>query len=118
MHTDVGKDWLDNTQPSGVDLLSLFGIDLGLHRIDQVWLLRIHLDGEISARCGGFAQTTRLHRTGGAVFRVGMVDIIGSIAVGLVAGMAGQFLALWTAIHLLARIEREVSSGEETWLGV
>ena len=47
-----------------------------------------------------------------------MVDIIGAIAVDLVAGMAGQFFSLRTEIDLLAWIEREVSSGEETWLGV
>ena len=55
--TDVGEDRLDNAEPSGVDLLALIGIDLGLHRIDQGWRLRIHLDGKIPAGCGGFAQT-------------------------------------------------------------
>jgi hypothetical protein len=32
--------------------------------------------------------------------------------------MTGEFLALGTDIHLLARIEGEVSWSEETWLGV
>ena len=48
----------------------------------------------------------------------GMVDIIGAIAVGLIAGMAGQFFSVRTKIHLFGCIEREVSSGEGTWLGV
>jgi hypothetical protein len=30
MHTDVGKDRLDNAQPPGVYLLALFAIDLGM----------------------------------------------------------------------------------------
>lgn len=40
------------------------------------------------------------------------------MAVDLVAGMASQLIALRTAIHLFGRIEREVGSGKETWLGV
>jgi hypothetical protein len=116
--TDVGEDGFHDPKSSGIDLLALFGIDLGLHLIDQVRWLRIHRDRKIPAGCGGFAQAARLQRAGGAVFRAGMVDIIGAIAVGLVAGMAGQFFSLGTDIHLLARIEREVSGREETWLGV
>jgi hypothetical protein len=46
-----------------------------------------------------------------------MEHIIGSKAVGLVAGMAGQFFSLGTEINLFDWIEREVRSGEETWLG-
>ena len=95
-------------QPSGVDLLALFGIDLGFHRIDQVQRLRIHRHGKIPARCGGFAQAACLQRAGDAVFRAGMVNIIGAIAVDLVAGMAGQFFSLRTSIHLFVWIEREV----------
>ena len=117
-HTDVGKHRLDDSQTPGINALALIGIDLCLHRIDQVRLLRIHLDGEIPARCSCLTQTKGLDRAGGAVFRAGMVDIIGAITVGLVAGVTGQFFALRTAIHLFARIEREVSRGEETWLGV
>ncbi len=117
VHTDVGKDRLDKAQPSGIDLLSLFGIDLCLHLVDQVGL-RIHRDGKIPARCGCLAQTARLQGAGGAVFFAGMVDIIGSMAIGLVAGMTGELFALGTAIHLLARIEREVSRREEPWLDV
>ena len=33
VHTDVGKDRLDNAQSPGVDALSLLGVDLG-HRVD------------------------------------------------------------------------------------
>jgi hypothetical protein len=40
-----------------VDLLSLLGIDLGLHRIDQVGRLRSDWGGEVPARSRGFAQT-------------------------------------------------------------
>jgi len=66
MHTNVGKDRLDNTQTSGIDPFSLFGIYICLHLIDQVQLLCIHLDGKIPARCSCLAQTqqsaTQLHR--------------------------------------------------------
>ena len=116
VHTDVGKDRLDNAQSSGVDLLSLFGIDLSLHRIDQVGLLRIHWDGKIPARGRWFGQTACLQRTDGTVFHAGMVHIIGSIEVGLVAGMAGQFFPLRTQIHLFGWLEREVRCGKKTCL--
>ena len=68
-------------QPSGIDALALFTIDLGLHLIDQVRLLGIHLNGKIPARSIRLAQTARPQRTGGAVFDAGAVDIIGSMAV-------------------------------------
>ena len=118
LHTDVGKDRLDDSESSGIDLLALFSIDLCFHLVDQVRWLRIHRDRKIPAGCGGFAQTACLQRTGSAVFHTGMVHIIGTIAVDLVAGMTGQFLPLRTKIYLLARIEREVSCSKETWLGV
>ena len=57
MHADIGKDWLDNPQPPGVNALALLTIDLGFHRIDQVGWLRIHRHGKIPARGGGLAQT-------------------------------------------------------------
>ena len=47
-----------------------------------------------------------------------MVDIIGSIAIDLTSGMAGQFFSMRTKINLSGGIEREVSSAERTWLGV
>ena len=47
-----------------------------------------------------------------------MVDIIDSIAIDLVARMAGQFLPLRTQIHLFVRIEREVRNSEGTGLGI
>ena len=118
LHTDISEYRLDNAQTSGVDSLALFGIDLCLHRIEQIGWLRTHWHGKISARCGWLAQTTCSHWTGGAVLRAGMVNIIGSIAVGLVAGMTGQFLSLRTEVNLPDWIEREVRSGEETRLGV
>ena len=117
LHTDVGKDWFDNAEPSGVDLLSLIGIDLGLHLIDQVRRLRMHWDGKIPARGGWFAQTAHLQRTGGAVCDTGMVDIIGSMAVDLTAGMAGWFFPMWTTIDLSGLVEREVCRGELLRLG-
>ena len=116
--TDVGEDRFHDPQSPGINALALFTIDLGLHLVDQVRRLGIHWDGKIPARGGRFAQTPGFHRAGGAVFHTGMVNIIGAIAVGLVAGMTGQFLALRTNIDLLARIEREVSCREETGLGV
>ncbi len=58
LHTDVGKDRLDNPQPPGVDALALFTIDLGLHLIDQVRLLALHLNGKIAAYGIRLAQTT------------------------------------------------------------
>lgn len=57
VHTEIGKDRLDNSQPSGIDALALFGVDLGLHFVYQIWLLSIHLNGKIPARGGGLAQT-------------------------------------------------------------
>ena len=50
LDTDVGKDRLDDSQPSGINTLALFGIDLGLHRIDQVRRLTLDLNGKIPAR--------------------------------------------------------------------
>jgi len=116
VHTDIGKHRFDNAQASGVDPLALFGIDLGLHLLDDVRLLPIHLDGEIPAGGGRFAQTLRSQRAGGAIFFAGVVNIIGAIAVGLVAGMTGQFFSVRTEIHLLGGIEREGRRSEETWL--
>ena len=49
LHTDVGKDRLDNTQTSGIDALSLLGVYLCFHLINWIQLLGIHLDGKISA---------------------------------------------------------------------
>ena len=119
VHTDVGKDWFDNAQTSGVDLLALVGINLCLHLINQVRRLGIHGHGKIPAGCGWFAQTARSQRTGGAVLRAGMVDIIGSKAVGLVAGMAGQFFPMRAEINLFDWIEREIRNAKEprlrTW---
>jgi hypothetical protein len=80
--------------------------------------LRIHRDGKIPARCGGLAQATCLHKASGAVFRASTVEIIGAMAVDLVAGMAGQLLPVRAEINLFGRIEREVSYREAARLGV
>jgi len=45
-----------------------------------------------------------------------VVDIIGAIAVGLVAGMAGELLALGTNVNLVDRIKGEISGSEEIHL--
>ena len=49
----------------------------------------------------------------------GMVDIIGSIAVGLVVRVAGQFFSVRTEIDLLGRIKGKVRNAKEprleTW---
>lgn len=49
VHTDVGKDWFDNAEPSGINALALFTIDPGLHLIDQVGWLTLDLNGKIPA---------------------------------------------------------------------
>lgn len=33
VHTDIGKDWLHDAKPPGIDALALFSIDLRLHLI-------------------------------------------------------------------------------------
>ena len=65
LHTDVGEDWFHDPKSPGINALALFGIDLGLHCIDQVQWLRIHRHGKIYARCGGFAQAACLHGASG-----------------------------------------------------
>ena len=89
VHTDVGKDRLDDRQPSGIDALSFLAVDLRFHLIDQVRLLGIDLNGEVPARSIRLAQTTRPQRAGGTVCNACMVDIIDSMAVDLTSGMAG-----------------------------
>ena len=118
MNTDVGKDGLDNAQSSGIDFLSLLAVDLGFHKINQIRLTRVHLNGEIPARSIRLAQTARLQRTGSAVLRAGLVDIISAVTVALVARVAGQFFSLRTEIDLLAFIIRKIIRGEATGLGV
>ena len=50
LNADVGKDRLDNPQASGIDLLTLRGVYLCFHFIEQVRCLLIDPDGEIPAR--------------------------------------------------------------------
>ena len=68
MDTNVGKDRLDNGQPSRIDFLALHAVDLGFHQIDQVRLAGINLNGKIPARSVRLAQTARAQRTSRAVF--------------------------------------------------
>ena len=49
LHADVCKDRFHNAKSPGIDLLALFTIDLGLHLIDQVGGLALHLNGKIAA---------------------------------------------------------------------
>ena len=49
LHTDVGKDRLDNAQSSGIDALSLLGVHFCFHLINWIRLLGIHLGGKIPA---------------------------------------------------------------------
>ena len=114
LHTDVGKDRLHDRQPSGINALAHFTIDLGLHRIDQVWRLRVDRNGEVPARRRGLAQTARFDRTGSAILNAGMIHIIGSIAVDLVVRMTGQFFSLRAEINLLAGVKRKIRSVERT----
>ena len=116
--TEVGKDRLNNAQSSGIDSLALLAVDLGFHKINQVRLTRVDLNRKIPARSIRLAQTARLQRIGSAVFRAGVVDIIGAVTVALVARVAGQFFSLRTEIDLLAFIIRKIIGGEETGLGV
>mgnify|MGYP003379926480 CR=1 FL=1 len=118
LYTNIDKNRLNNCQASGINALALFTIDLRLHLIDQIRLLGIDLNGEIPARSIRLAQTARPQRTGGAVLDASVVDIIGSKAVALVAGMAGEFFSLRAEIDLFGGIEREVRRGEEAWFGV
>ena len=99
---------LHNPQPPGVDALAIFAVDLCLHFIDQVGWLVTYLDGKIPARSTRLTQTARSQRASGAVLDLGVVDIVGAMAVDLVVGMAGQFLALRTDVNLFVRIKREV----------
>lgn len=50
MHADIGKDWLDNPQPPGINALALLTVHFGFHRIDQVRRSAVHLNRKISAR--------------------------------------------------------------------
>jgi len=49
LHADIGKDRFNDTEASGIDLLALGRVNLGLHLVDQVRWLVIHLDRKIPA---------------------------------------------------------------------
>lgn len=92
METDVGKDRLDNAEPPGVDLPALLAIDLRFHLIDQVGRQVLDRNGQIAANGICLSQTARPERAGGAVLRAGMVEIIRTMTVEVVAGMARSTL--------------------------
>jgi hypothetical protein len=100
MHTDIGKDRLDNGQPSRIDFLALLGIDLGFHLIDQVRLAAIDLNGKIPARSVRLVQTARAQRTSRAVCGAGVIDIISAVTVDLVARMTllGLYFAMGSSV--------------------
>lgn len=112
LDTDVGKDGLDNAQASGIDFLTLRGVDLGFHLIDHVGRLLIGSDGKIPARRVWFAQTPGFQGAGSALFFAGVVNIISAIAVALVASVAGQLIPLRANVDLVGCIQREICSGE------
>jgi hypothetical protein len=86
LDTDIGENRLDNGQASGIDLFALRGVYLGLHFIDQVWLVLINPDGEIAARGVWFAQTPGSQGASSTIFLAGLVNVIGTIAIALVGG--------------------------------
>jgi len=118
MYTNVGKDRFHYPQPPRIDLLARFAVDLGFHKINQVRLTRVHLNRKIPARSIRLAQTARAQRTGRAVFGSGMIDIIGAVAIDLVAGMTFQFLSVRAKIDTLAFIISKISRAERTRLGI
>ena len=118
LHADVGEDRFNDPQSPAINALALITIDLGFHRIDQIGGLALNLNRKIAAYSICLLQATCPQRTGSAIFRASMVEIIGAMAVDLVASMAGQFFPLRTTIHLFVWIEREVRNSEETRLGV
>jgi len=62
-------------------------------------------------RCG-FAQTPGSCGAGSTIFLTSEVDIVGAIAVRLVAGMAGELLPLGANVNLVDRIKGEISGSE------
>jgi hypothetical protein len=72
LDTDIGKDRFHDLQPSGINALSCFTIDLCLHCIDQVRLLPIHLNGNIPERSIRLARTARPQSMGDAVLEAGV----------------------------------------------
>ena len=118
MDTNVGKDRLDNGQPSRIDLLAQLAVDFGFHQIDQVRLARIHLNRKIPARSVRLGQTARAQRTSCAVFGAGVIDIIRAVTVDLVARMTLQLFFVWTEIDALAFIISKISRAERNRLGI
>ena len=118
MYTDVGKDRLDNGQPSRIDFLTRFAVNFGFHQINQVGLTRVYLNRKIPARSIRLAQTTRAQRTDSTVFGAGLVDVIRAVTIDLVVSMTFQFFSVRTKIDALAFIISKISRAERTRLGV
>lgn len=114
LHTDIGEDRLHNAEAPAVNALPLFTVDLRFHLIDQVGGTALDLNGKIAARGIRILQTARSQRTDGAVFRMGMIEIISTMTVDVVAGMTGQFFSVGAEIHLFGRIKGKVRSSEAT----
>ena len=111
LHADIGKNRLNDLQPSGIDPLALGRVNLCFHFIDQIgWL--IGLNGKVLAGRCRLAQTPGSCGAGSTIFLTSVVDIIGAIAVGLVAGMAGELLSLRANVNLVGRIKGEIGGRE------
>ena len=101
LNANIGKDRLDDRQAPGVDLFALRRVDLGFHLFDQIGLLTLDLDRQISARCVRLAQTPGPHWTTSTIFLAGTINIVHPIAVALAASTTFQNLAQWAEINLL-----------------
>ncbi len=113
VNANVRKHRLDNSQSPGVDFLALGAVNFGFHLVQHVRLRLLHLDGEITARGSGFAQAALPHRTGGAVFGSGVVDVRHPITIALVAGLQAAFFAIRTGVDLTGGIALEILRREQ-----
>src|SRR5512138_2639062 len=112
LHAYVGKDWLNDGQTPGIDLLALRRVDLSFHLFDQAGLKALDLHRQIPARSIQLVQTLGSHKTSCTIFLTGTVNIIHSASVMLVASLPLQDLALRTAIDLFDIIEDKISIWE------
>lgn len=100
------KTGFRQAQPTSVDAPAFGTVYFGLHQVEQVGRLVGGGDGEIAACGGRFAQAALPHGTCGAVCGSGVVDVIGAVAVELVAGVEGQLLALKIGLRFASRRRR------------
>lgn len=112
LHTNIGKDRLNDCQPSGIDRPAMRIIDLCFHLLDQTEFLLLHLDGQIPAGCIRFAQTLGSCPAVGAILRAGTINIINPVTIWLVAGTALQNLALRAEIDLPCRVKDKISKSK------